>query len=70
MKTISVPADPPVRIERCEQCHGLFFDPSELPFLSEHSVKNVFETNLFALTVLSNSAKLPPRARHYVRCPH
>ena len=70
MKTISVQADPPVRIERCEQCHGLFFDPGELPFLIEHSVKNVFETDLFALSALSNSAKLPPRKRHYVRCPH
>lgn len=70
LKTVRVSLEPHVQIERCDRCHGLFFDPGELPFLIEHSVKNVFGANQPALTALSNATKLPPRSRHYVKCPH
>lgn len=69
LQTVAVQAEQPVHLERCDRCHGLFFDPGELPYLIEQSVRNVFAVDRSALASVSHVTPRAQRARHYVWCP-
>jgi Zn-finger nucleic acid-binding protein len=69
LKTIDLGIDGKFFIERCEECFGLFFDPSELEALLEHSVKNVFEINRSFLAKFNLTGQTTSRVATYVKCP-
>ena len=69
LKTIDLGVNGKFFIERCEECLGLFFDPSELEALLEYSVKNVFEINRGRLELFKLSEQTNGRVATYVKCP-
>jgi len=59
---------PPVTIERCTTCHGLFFNPGELELILEAQVSPIVWLDVQQLSELSptQGQNLPPR---YRKCP-
>ena len=59
---------PPVTIERCTTCHGLFFNPGELELILEAQVNPVIWLDLQQLGEFDaiHAQNLPPR---YRKCP-
>lgn len=57
-------------IERCENCLGIFFDPSELEVLLNESVSHVHRIDLDRLKLLAESQDLGhDNIVKYVKCP-
>ena len=69
LRTIDLGIDGKFFIERCEECLGLFFDPSELEALLANSVKNVFEINRGRLALFQLTEQKNRRVATYVKCP-
>ena len=67
MKTLNVGGDDPFLIEKCETCHGLFFDPGELDALLDKEAGTVTEVDYQRLTHLVEQAVWRPV--EYRDCP-
>jgi len=70
LDTVDLKVDKKFLIEKCRQCHGLFFDPGELEMLLAKSVSNVYRVDRQKLNQLQNQSF---RARNkkfkYRKCP-
>ena len=70
LATIDLKIDKKFLVEKCNQCHGLFFDPGELGMMLDKSVSNVFHVDE---TRLSELQKQHYQARgkefKYIKCP-
>lgn len=69
LKTIDLKLNGRFLIERCETCHGLFFDPGELEALLEATVKNVFEIDRAGLNAITNDRQPSQHPIAYIKCP-
>ncbi len=68
MKHVEVPGY--FIIERCDNCYGLFFDPSELEALTDTAVSHVYEVDLIRLkNIIEEEGVKSERDQSYVRCP-
>ncbi|MCH2206060.1 MAG: zf-TFIIB domain-containing protein [Lentisphaerales bacterium] len=57
-------------IERCPNCQGLFFDPGELEFMLDQSVKHVLKIDHKKLAALSEESTIGRMKNRYLKCPH
>lgn len=69
MQTISLQMQPPLQIERCEHCFGLFFDPGEVEALLESMVQPVFSANKILLSNINKDRYQSNRPVKYMECP-
>jgi Zn-finger nucleic acid-binding protein len=69
MQTIALNLDPPLHIERCEQCFGLFFDPGEVETLLEKSVSPVFSINRELIGNINDDRYQKNKPIKYMECP-
>lgn len=69
LKTIDLKLNGTFLIERCEQCLGLFFDPSELEALLESSVTNVFQIDRIGLDAINLHSPPDQYPVGYIKCP-
>lgn len=70
LDTIDLKIDKKFLIEKCSQCHGLFFDPGELEMLLERSVSNVFHVDQQQLNQLQNKHfQARSKGFKYIKCP-
>ena len=67
--SINVAAGERFVLERCERCHGLFFDPEELPNLLDQSVAEAFQIDYQRLTALNDEALDVCHGSGYRACP-
>ncbi|MCM8530347.1 MAG: zf-TFIIB domain-containing protein [Lentisphaeraceae bacterium] len=59
-----------LEIERCNSCHGLFFDPGELEFMLDHTVKHSHQLDPRKLDALSEETTIGIKPNRYIKCPH
>jgi Zn-finger nucleic acid-binding protein len=58
------------KIERCDQCLGIFFDPGELGVILDRSVDRVFDVDHERMaTLIEEEGILQPTTVRYVKCP-
>lgn len=69
LQTIALQRGEELRIERCERCFGLFFDPTEIEQLLESSVSNVFDINLKHLVNINSDRYRTSQKVKYIKCP-
>ncbi len=69
MQTIALDMKPPLQIERCEKCFGLFFDPGEVETLLENSVSPVFVINRELLGNINKDRYQRNKPVKYLECP-
>ena len=69
MQTIALDMQPPLQIERCEQCFGLFFDPGEVETLLENVVSPVFAVNRELLGNINKDRYQKDKPVKYLECP-
>ena len=69
LSTIDVKIEGKFLIERCGQCHGLFFDPGELEMMLDRSVSNVFHVDDSKLYKLKMDSYRCQKDFKYVKCP-
>lgn len=69
MQTISLEMQPPLQIERCEQCFGLFFDPGEVEALLQNLVSPVFAVNPELLGNINKDRYQNNKPVKYLECP-
>jgi Zn-finger nucleic acid-binding protein len=68
MDTISIAKQETFYIEKCRQCHGLFFDTGELEALLDKSVQHIQIINYKRLVEISESSLLEQSVT-YRKCP-
>jgi len=56
-------------IDRCAHCLGLFFDPGELEYLLDNTVKNVFDIDYRQLTRFVEEGQIKDYPVTYIKCP-
>lgn len=69
MQTIALDMQPPLQIERCESCFGLFFDPGEVEALLEKVVAPVFSINRQWLGNINQDRYQRNKPVKYLECP-
>ena len=69
MQTIVLDTQPPLEIERCEKCFGLFFDPGEVETLLESMVSPVFTVNRELLGNINKDRYQKNKPVKYLKCP-
>lgn len=69
LQTITLELQPPLQIERCEQCFGLFFDPGEVEALLENLVSPVFAVNPELLGNINKDRYQSNKPVKYLECP-
>lgn len=69
LQTIALDLQPPLEIERCRQCFGLFFDPGEVEALLDSTVSPVFEINSELLGNINNDRYPKNKPVKYQKCP-
>lgn len=56
-------------IDRCAHCLGLFFDPGELEYILDNTVKNVFDIDYRQLTRFVEEGQIKDYPVTYIKCP-
>lgn len=69
LQTVLIKFAEPFSIERCNTCHGLFFDPGEVEALLESSVSNVFDINAQLIDNINSDRYRKSQPIRYVKCP-
>ncbi|MDD2738384.1 MAG: zf-TFIIB domain-containing protein [Methylomonas lenta] len=69
LQTIALDMQPPLQIERCEFCFGLFFDPGEVETLLETAVSPVFSINQELLGNINKDRYQKDKPVKYLECP-
>ena len=69
LQTISLDTQPPLQIERCVTCFGLFFDPGEVEALLESAVSPVFTVNQELLGNINTDRYQKDKPVKYLECP-
>ena len=69
LETIELDIQPPLQIERCSRCFGLFFQPGEVESLLESAVSPVFEINLELIGNINSDRYRTDRPVKYLKCP-
>jgi len=69
LQTIQLDFTPPLHIERCNQCYGLFFDPGEVERLLESAVSPVFEVNQELIGNINEERYRRGQEIKYLKCP-
>lgn len=69
MQRIALDLEPPLEIERCPSCYGLFFDPGEVEALLESAVSPVFNVNLEWLGNINRDRYRRDDTVKYLKCP-
>ncbi|QPK63813.1 zf-TFIIB domain-containing protein [Methylomonas sp. LL1] len=69
LQSIELDIEPPLQIERCGTCYGLFFDPGEVEALLESSVMPVFSVNLELLGNINQDRYRRDKTVKYLKCP-
>lgn len=68
LQTVALDMQPPLQIDRCHTCFGLFFDPGEVEALLENSVSPVFHVNHELLGNI-NKDRYQNKPVRYLECP-
>lgn len=69
LQTIALKIQPPLQIERCETCFGLFFDPGEVETLLESLVAPVFHINHELIDHINQDRYAKQKPVKYLACP-
>lgn len=69
LKVLDLKLDDRFFIDRCEQCLGLFFDPGELEYLLEATVKNRGGIDRAGLEAINEKREPNQYPISYVKCP-
>ncbi|MCK9605897.1 MAG: zf-TFIIB domain-containing protein [Methylomonas sp.] len=69
LQTVALELQPPLHIERCSSCFGLFFDPGEVETLLENSVSPVFSVNQELLGNINKDRYQKNKPVKYLECP-
>lgn len=69
LQTIALAMQPPLHIERCTHCFGLFFDPGEVETLLESAVSPVYTVNRELLGNINNDRYQRNKPVKYLECP-
>lgn len=69
LQTIALDMQPPLQIERCTTCFGLFFDPGEVETLLETAVSPVFNINQDLLGNINKDRYQKNKPVKYLECP-
>jgi len=69
LQTIALDMQPPLQIERCESCFGLFFDPGEVEALLENVVSPVFVINRELIGNINQDRYQKNKPVKYLECP-
>lgn len=69
LKTIRLDLDPPLQIERCDSCFGLFFDPGEVESLLNCAVSPVFDANPRLIGNINQDRYRKEQKVKYLKCP-
>ena len=69
LETVNIKSDSTFYIERCVDCHGLFFDPGELEALMESSVTNVHHADKEKLAKIHAEKYVSQKGFKYRKCP-
>ncbi len=69
LQTIDLNIEGTFFIERCEECLGMFFDPGELEFLLDKTVKNILSVDYQRLQALNQEVYRRESVVQYVKCP-
>lgn len=69
LQTVALDMQPPLHIERCQTCFGLFFDPGEVEALLENSVLPVFHVNHELLGNINKDRYQKNKPVKYLECP-
>ena len=70
LEEITLEMEQDLDLERCPECQGLFFDPGELEFMLDQSVKHVLQIDHNKLAALSEESTIGRMKNRYVKCPH
>ncbi len=69
MQSMELDLQPPLNIERCGECFGLFFDPGEVESLLDSAVSPVFSINVELLGNINKERYQNNRPVKYRKCP-
>ncbi len=69
LQTIQLHVQPPLQIERCDTCYGLFFDPGEVETLLESVVSPVFVINREWIGTINADRYQKNKPVKYLECP-
>lgn len=69
LQTIRLDLDPPLQIERCDSCFGLFFDPGEVESLLNSAVSPVFDANPRLIGNINQDRFRKEQKVKYLKCP-
>lgn len=69
LQTVALEMQPPLHIERCTNCFGLFFDPGEVETLLEAAVSPVYTVNRELLGNINNDRYQKNKPVKYLECP-
>lgn len=65
----TIKLDPPLQIERCGHCFGLFFDPGEVESLLNSAVAPVFDANPRLIGSINQDRYRKEQVVKYLKCP-
>ncbi len=69
LKTLDLKLNGRFLIDRCDQCLGIFFDPGELEFLLEATVKNIAGIDRAGLEAINEKREPNQYPVSYIKCP-
>ena len=69
LQKVSLDLQPPLQIDRCATCHGLFFDPGDVESLLDRAVLPVYSTNLPLLDSINQDRYQTDKPVKYQPCP-
>ncbi len=69
LKTLDLKLEGRFLIDRCEHCLGIFFDPGELEFLLEATVKNISGIDQAGLNAINEKREPNQYPISYLKCP-
>ncbi|MBS3913921.1 MAG: zf-TFIIB domain-containing protein, partial [Bacteroidetes bacterium] len=69
LQAVVLEMQPPLHIERCTNCFGLFFDPGEVETLLEAAVSPVYTVNRELLGNINNDRYQRNKPVKYLECP-
>lgn len=69
LKTLDLKLEGRFLIDRCDHCLGIFFDPGELEFLLEATVKNISGIDQTGLNAINEKREPNQYPISYIKCP-
>lgn len=70
LQSVTVDIIPPLNIERCSNCFGLFFPTDSLETLLQHSLQTTQELSLQKIDIINRERYPKKQSVKYIKCPN